>query len=171
MKIINLYAGPSAGKSTVATELFTTMKKLGYKVEYIPEVAKNLIYSNDLTKLSDQLLVFALQHHELVKLEHQLDYVVVDSPLLLSLVYFKLNSKYDFCLFQELIKDINNSYDNIDIFLDRGEYPFEEHGRIHTLEESLELDLRIKEMLEYFNINFHTFTNNQEIIKNILKII
>ena len=40
MKIINLIGEPSAGKSTIAAELFAKMKKAGYNVELVTEYAK-----------------------------------------------------------------------------------------------------------------------------------
>jgi hypothetical protein len=170
-KIINLYAGPSAGKSTKSAELFVEMKKRNFKVEYITEIAKSLVYGKDATKLSDQLLVFALQNHEIYKLVGQVDYVISDSPLLLSLVYHKPDSLYDFLQFKEIVQHTNGKYTNIDIFLERGDYPFESYGRLHNEDESKRLDHEILSMLDVLELPYTKIKNNEDCIKEIINIL
>ena len=85
-KVINFYGGPSAGKSTMAAQLFGIMKANRFNVEYVPEFAKDLTWKQSKC-LDDQLYVFAVQHHALYTLLGQVDYIITDSPLLLSLHY------------------------------------------------------------------------------------
>jgi hypothetical protein len=55
MKVINLWAGPGAGKSTTAAGLFL-MKLTGRRVELVTEYAKEVVYDQDPTRIKNQLL-------------------------------------------------------------------------------------------------------------------
>ena len=45
--VINLAGAPGAGKSTLATEIFSKLKKLGYNCEYVDEYAKHVVYEEN----------------------------------------------------------------------------------------------------------------------------
>lgn len=125
MKIINLYGGPGTGKSTTAAGVFYLMKTLGYRIELVTEYAKELCWENRLQSLNDQLYIFAKQQHRLERLrKHDLEYVVTDSPLLLSIAYDDGKSK----IFKELVYEKYNQYNNIDILLNRVK-PYQKYGR------------------------------------------
>ena len=88
LKVINLFAGPGAGKSTTAAGLFHKMKLAGYKVELATEFAKELVWDDSLSVLNDQLYLVAEQHKRINRLKnHEIDYVVTDSPILMNLAY------------------------------------------------------------------------------------
>ena len=57
---INFVSPPSSGKSTLSSELFSKMKKLGYKVELVTEVAKDYVYKKDFVSLAFCLSVAKL---------------------------------------------------------------------------------------------------------------
>ncbi len=81
MKVINIFAGPGCGKSTVAAGLFHKLKTLNKNVEYVSEYAKDLIYENRLERLNDYLYVLAEQHHRLLKLSNSVEYAICDGSL------------------------------------------------------------------------------------------
>jgi len=54
--IINLFSGPSGGKSSIAAGLFYKMKRNGLSVELVPEVAKDYVYEERLNKMLDRQL-------------------------------------------------------------------------------------------------------------------
>ena len=56
LKVISLFAGPGAGKSTAAAGLFNLMKCKGESCELVTEVAKGMTYENH-SALGNQLLV------------------------------------------------------------------------------------------------------------------
>ena len=85
MKIINLIGEPSAGKSTIAAELFAKMKKAGYNVELVTEYAKDMVWENRNEMFSHQDYIFAKQNRRLARLNGKVDYVITDAPLILSL--------------------------------------------------------------------------------------
>jgi predicted ATPase len=159
--IINLYGGPGTGKSTCANGLFRKMKKKGFKCEIPFEYAKKLTYEESFRKLSDQLHLFAEQHHQIFMVADKVDYVVMDSPVLLSNIYLdEYDHYYDAPSFKELVQKTYESYNNINIFLHRNNeyHPYQEYGRNQTLEEAMEIDQKILRYLndngiEYWNVN------------------
>ena len=42
--IVNLFAGPGAGKTTCAWEIASELKKRNIQAEYVPEYAKELVW-------------------------------------------------------------------------------------------------------------------------------
>ncbi len=152
MTVINLFGGPSVGKSTMASELFVMMKKLGYKVELVTEFAKDLVYADDNTRLDDQLMVFAEQNHRLFRLRDKVDFVITDSPLLITKVYNESLSRE---FFDPFVDSIFNSYDNINFILERDDSFYQKYGRMHNLSQAKEIDNKIIDILknrETFNI-------------------
>ena len=75
-KVINLYGGPSSGKSTQASGLFYKMKQQGYNVELVNEFAKECVWEDNVPMLKDQLWVLAHQHRKLVRLRDKVDYII-----------------------------------------------------------------------------------------------
>lgn len=152
MKIINFYAGPGVGKSSISAGLFYRMKLLEYKVELVQEYAKDMTYENRSNILEDQLYVFTKQARTLERLKGHVDYVITDSPLLLSIIY---NTKSQ--ILNELIEETFNSYANINFLLKRTK-KYQTYGRSQTEEEAKEIDLKIAKMLIekrywYYNID------------------
>lgn len=84
MKVINLLSGPGAGKSTTAAGLFYQMKLKGINVELITEYAKDMTWEERYNTLSNQLYIFAKQYSRQLRVKNKVDYIVTDSPLLLS---------------------------------------------------------------------------------------
>lgn len=80
-KVINLFAGPGAGKSTTAAALFVLMKTEGYKVELVTEYAKELVYAEDWETLNWQPAVTKEQDARQRRLVGKVDWIITDSPL------------------------------------------------------------------------------------------
>lgn len=148
MKVLNMFGGPSAGKSTAAAGLFYKMKLNHMSVELVSEYAKKLLYAGRLDQMLDQQeYIFAKQNHLLHTLRDRVDYVITDSPLLLSNVYASDDWA---CVkpFRELVTATFHTYDNINLVLQRPEAPFEKEGRRHNEEESLAIDQSVIKILE-----------------------
>lgn len=157
MRVINLFGGPGAGKSTTSAGLFFLMKSNHEKihsVEIVTEFAKDLVYSKRFHELDgqNQLYVLAKQASRIHRLKEQVDYVVTDSPILLSLIYMAKNY---YPSFNSLVLEIFNSYDNINIYLNRTK-SYKPYGRMQTEEESNEIGNNILNILTSNNIEFHT---------------
>lgn len=126
MKVINLFAGPGAGKTTIGAVLFGMLKMAGYEAEFVPEFVKIMHWANARTALEDELYLFSKQAHRLHVLRRQpLDFVVMDGPLLNALVYQPADY---FPSFPGLVLDVFRSYDNVNFFIERVK-PYSPLGR------------------------------------------
>jgi len=175
-KIINLFAGPGAGKSTIASGLFHEMKKRHIKCDVPYEFPKELAWDESNKVIKDQLYVIANQHRGIVRSFGLVDYVILDSPLLLSLIYRdNYTSTYPANLygdsFEQLMLDIHHKYNNINIFLERPEKPHENEGRFHDEEMSLELDKKIINLLNDNDIRYVKIKVNENTINSILGLV
>jgi hypothetical protein len=105
------------------------------------------------------------------------DYIVLDSPILLSLTYrnYYKGGEYPSSLYSEsfdkMVLDVFNQYDNINIVLKRAEGNHNNDERYQNLEESKELDIMIEKSLKDNNIPYHTVQVGKNTVKDIMKII
>ncbi|KWU19171.1 hypothetical protein [Burkholderia cenocepacia] len=83
---INLWAGPGVGKSTTAAALFCQLKLAGINAELVPEYAKSLHYRGTLLSTSQEEIVERQTDAQSI-LQGQVEVVVSDAPVLLSLAY------------------------------------------------------------------------------------
>lgn len=149
-KIIQILGGAGIGKSCYAGELFVLMKKKLYDVELALEYAKDLVYENRLTTLQNQIYVFGKQLHRVQRLIGKVEYIITDSPIILSSIY---GEGYPEC-FHQLVRHTHDSFDNVTILLNRG-FDYNPNGRLQTLEEAILIDEKIKKYLECNNINHY----------------
>ena len=63
MKVINFYGGAAIGKSTIAADMYSKLKRMGYRTELVGEFAKWLWYQQATDIVEDQLYLFAEQAH------------------------------------------------------------------------------------------------------------
>lgn len=174
MKVINFYAGPCTGKTTIAAAVFVELKKIFSNVEINLEYARKLI-AEDRTNLlqSNQLYVFAKQEKLLHDLMHKnVEYIITDSPILLSTVYNN-PELLDQDIFERLAFHIYEKYNNINFYINRNpEYGFDPRGRMQcSVGECVDIDVKIKSMLEGHHISFYELTNNKSIVDEIVEII
>ena len=167
MRVINLYGGPGSGKSTTAAGLFYELKRRHVSVELVTEYAKDLLYSGHLTNLQDQQeYIFAEQNFRLHRLRNKVDWVITDSPIMLSTIYASSSypARAQFC---ELVRATHDTYSNVNIVLQRPEV-YQHAGRVQTLEQSQQLDIQIEEMLQANNFSYDIFQTKQEVVTDII---
>lgn len=155
MKVINLFAGPGSGKSTIAAELFSIMKKSNISCELVTEFAKDLVWDGTLEDRAEQVeWIFAEQRHRIHRLRNQVDFAIVDSPLLLSNIYAPFNAA-GIEAFKLFVHEVHKTYDNYNIFLCRNESDkFEESGRVHDFEQSTQKDNEIISLLDAYQYEY-----------------
>lgn len=167
MKIINLYSGPSSGKSTTAALLFGALKLKGINCELVTEYAKNLVWAERKKDFNHQLYITAKQHYKLEILRNQVDFVVTDSPLLFGLVYCPENY---FPSYKSLIAELYESFENENFFIKRVK-PYNPVGRNQNEDEAKSLDVKIKQILYNNSINYETVNGDAEAPGKIMKIL
>lgn len=142
LKVINLWAGPGAGKSTTAAGLFNLMKRERFEVELVGEVAKDYTWEKS-TRLSNQLLILAEQEHRVRRLIGQCEYAIVDSPFPLGTLY---TSELWEARLLPIIDKLWDDYENYDFLLQRSRKPFQKFGRNQTFEQAVEIDGRVQNL-------------------------
>ena len=63
--IVNFYAGPGAGKSTMVAHTFAELKWRGINCELVTEYAKDKVWEKSFETLENQFYVSAKQYHRL----------------------------------------------------------------------------------------------------------
>lgn len=172
MRVINLFGGPGAGKSTTAAGLFYIMKSdstFDNSVELVTEFAKDLTYAERFKELegNNQLYITAKQHNKLHRLRDQVDYAVTDSPIIQSLMY---TPEDYFPSFSFLLREIFDSFDNINIFIKRTK-PYKTYGRSQSEEEADAIGTRLWHFLASNDIQFNVIDGDYLAPQNILKLI
>ena len=138
--IINLYGGPGTGKSTTMAKVFAYMKERGFSVEMAHEWVKLPVWAGETHVLEDQLYILAKHNRALRRLVGNVDYVVTDAPLLMSLVYS--NDK----TIHEIARACYRSYSNFDVLLKR-EKEYAQGGRTQNEAQARALDVTNECML------------------------
>lgn len=162
--VINLFGGPGTGKTTLATYLFSLLKEKGCSVEYSSEFAKELVYGEQWRSLEVQPYVFGTQICRLELALKDVEIVVTDSPILLSLVYTP--KRWQLPSFKRTIIDMFSLYNNINFLLKplRCE-AYSTTGRMQTYEESLSIQSKIRSSLLDNGFEFTQLTN-QGLLEN-----
>lgn len=164
-KIINLYGAPGSGKSTIASGLFFHMKMAGINVELATEYIKSKVFEENPYPFKDQLYCFAKQHKKLRELNGKVDFIITDSPLLMSLVY----NSTEVPLFNELVMQYYHMYDNVNFLLTR-QHTYHTEGRKQTEQEADEVGAQLENYLKLYNIEYKTLPSNESMY-NILQIL
>jgi ABC-type glutathione transport system ATPase component len=152
MKVINLFAGPGAGKSTTAAGVFHLMKVEGMSVELVTEYAKEMTWEKHHNILTDQLYIVAKQHRRLRRLRGEVEYVVTDSPLLMCCYYRK--NDYSETL-DKLILELWNLDENVNFFIDRVK-PYVGVGRRQSEEDARKVDVELRNLLAQHQVAYES---------------
>jgi len=148
--VINLIGGPCSGKSTVAAELFARLKKMGIKTELVSEYIKDRIYEENKTMPNNQIAIFGMEHYNISNKLGKVEVIVHDGSFINNILYKKEDNQE----FDNLIVSEYHKFNNLDFFIKRGNIEFEDYGRIHNYEQSLELDKKIKQLYNNCGADF-----------------
>jgi len=148
--IVNLFAGPGTGKSSTAAGLFSELKWRGRTAEMALEFAKDKVWEKSIAVLDNQIYIFGKQHHRIWRLRDQVEVVVTDSPILLSLIYGAENTSKQF---HELVLHEHDQLRNFNVFLERLK-AYDPKGRLQTEEKAREIDQQVQVMLDENDENY-----------------
>lgn len=152
LTVINLWGGPGTGKSTTAAGLFNIMKLKKHNVELVTEYAKQMVWERQHHSVfQNQILMLAKQDQKQRVLVDQMDYCITDSPILMGLSYAPEGYYKNF---EPLIKEVFDSYTNINIFLRRVK-EYNPKGRNQNEDEAKGKDVDIKTLLDKHGIQYH----------------
>lgn len=163
--IVNLFGGPSVGKSTTAAGVFSLLKLHDVECELITEYAKDLVWEERHKTFKDQQYLFAKQHHRIWRVADKVDVVITDCPLMLSPVYgerYKATNE----LFNANVVDVARGFTNFNIVLMRTKV-YNQNGRNETEDEAREVDKAITDTLKRYQMNWTEVPGNFEGINKI----
>ena len=141
---INLYAGPSSGKSATAGWLSQQMKKFRSPrivTDWVQEVCKWWVYlDRPPTGYSDQNSIFSQQLGLEEVALRKCETIVCDAPLLMNCYYgWKYNRPF-YDLNVTAAKRFEADFPSVNIFLRRGDLEYEPTGRFQTEAEAKAMD-------------------------------
>lgn len=171
--IVNLSGAPGAGKSTGAAYIFSKLKMHGINAELITEFAKDKTWESNMTALNNQIYILGKQYYRITRCREQVEVIVTDSPIILSLLYGDKTPYHN--ELDDLILKLWELDNNILYFVKRVK-PYNPKGRNQTEEESDELSLRLFELLaKYDTIDLKIIRGCEEdynkVVEDVLKML
>jgi hypothetical protein len=186
-KIVNLIAGPSSGKTSIANKMVGIMKEKRVNVEYVEEFAKKLVISGS-PSINDQFYIIANQYHNIFSLVGKVDYIVTDGPLIVGIPYIwyeERNNPYygESCCqhsirvedwkttFEDLVLKSHFTFKNINFFVDRKGISFSTDGRLENEEQSKEIDRKLIKFMRSHFIEYETVSAADDLMPIVEKIL
>lgn len=155
--VLNLFGGPGSGKSTAAAGIFSELKWRSVECELATEFAKDLVWEKRQFTFSNQIYLFAKQHHRIFRLLGQVDVVITDSPILLSPIYDVDRKK----TLEDLVVSEFNLCNNYNVFLRRAKN-YNPKGRNQTESQAIEKDEEILRLLDKHRVPFEVISGTKE---------
>jgi len=150
--VVNFFAGSGCGKTSISWDVSAELKWMGgINVEYCSEYVKHQLYEERSAIFKDQDYIFGKQKYSIKRLVDcgKLDVIITDSPILLSAFY---NNPIDKDFNKNILNKFNQ-FNNINYFLQRVK-PFNEVGRFQTAEEAKQDDIKLRKMLDEFEVKY-----------------
>ena len=164
--IVNLFGGPSSGKSTTAAGIFHKLKMQGINCEIVTEFAKHMTWKEDFNTLKNQVYVHAKQHDRMFHLVDKVDVIITDSPTIMGLIYCDWNVFPK--SFETLVVDLfNNQGENMNYLLRRAK-PYQTAGRSQTEDEAIEKDWQIVDLISRHGIECSMVQGDESAVDRIL---
>ena len=169
--LVSFYAGPGAGKTTLAAAVFAALKMQHINAEYVPEFAKELTWQGNQHLLDNQLLVTGTQIMRLNDLINKVDIIVTDSPPEIGLFYTEYGKTRDAILHEA--KRCTERFENLRYIVRRNS-DYLTNGRNESQEQAAEIDKKVENFLldnKYdFNPVRKTPLHAKRIVNDVLRI-
>lgn len=151
MILVNLFGAPGAGKSTGAAYIFSQLKMRGINAELVTEFAKDKVWEGSKAVFENQAYIFGKQYFRISRCADQVDVIVTDSPLLLSILY---NNDEDLGgTFDAVVRRVAKKYNSKNYYLKRVK-DYNPSGRFQTEEESDEIAVELKRLLDREGVEY-----------------
>jgi len=165
--VVNGFAGPGTGKSTIAAETFAKLKWQGVLCELVTEYAKDKVWEGHMNILENQFYVFAKQLQRLLRLQGKVDVILTDSPIIMSIVYNVNGPHLNAAMIEEFRK-----WDNLNYLFTRTK-PYVQSGRYQNFDGAVQIDGKIKAMLDEYDVSYRNIaadiTTSDTIVEEILR--
>ena len=170
MILVNLFGAPGAGKSTGAAYIFSQLKMRGINAELVTEFAKDKVWEGSKAVFENQAYIFGKQYFRISRCADQVDVIVTDSPLLLSILY---NNDEDLGgTFDAVVRRVAKKYNSKNYYLKRVK-DYNPSGRFQTEEESDEIAVELKRLLDREGVEYTVRRGDvigyEQIVEDILR--
>ena len=168
--VVNIIGGPGTGKSILASEVFSKLKRDGVTCDVAWEYIKRKLREKALKVVQSQLYLFGKQQFQLFTMKDEVEVVITDAPLLLFSYYDKTRCPY----LRDMVINEYNKYNNLLYFIERDlSVEYETEGRYQDLEGAKEVDIELRKFLDDNNIQYKLIkgigSNSLETITNDIK--
>jgi hypothetical protein len=169
-RVLNFFAGPGTGKSTTSAAVFAELKYRGVNCEYIQEYAKDKAWEFGKTVhlpkvIQAQEYIFAKQHFRMRRCAGEVDLLICDSPLIMSMVY--IEDDFELPSLRNVVLEAHNLYNNVNVVLERCK-PYNPKGRFQDEEGAKQKDKEILDILQKHNIMYTTMKADRDCVKTIV---
>lgn len=154
--VVNLFAGPGAGKSTGAAYIFSKLKMKGLDCEYVSEFAKDKVWENNDEVFKSQFYITGKQVFKIKRCYGKVDIIVTDSPIAIGAQYLKEDEQK---LCPAILEEFKK-YNNLNFFINRVK-KYNPNGRSQTEEEAIKIDEKTKKWLINNDIFFETIDGDE----------
>lgn len=155
-KVINVIGGPGCDKSLISSAIILFLHLHNKTVETIPDYAKSLVWQRNFEVLKNQYFIAQRQFEMLSLLDGQVQYLITECALPQVLYY---NEHYadnicDIGKTRTQILEWNKQFNNINIFVSRGDKKYVHTGRFQDEEQARAIDHGIRSVLSREHIAY-----------------
>ena len=149
--VVNLIGGPGTGKSILASEIFSNLKRNNVTCDVAWEYIKRKLREKALKVVQSQLYLFGKQQFQLFSMKDEVEVVITDAPLLLFSYYDKTRCPF----LKKMVLNEYNKYNNLLYFIERDlSVDYETEGRYQDLEGAKQVDSELKAFLDENKIEY-----------------
>lgn len=165
---IGLLGGPGCGKSTQCAHFFSKLKEAGIQTEQVQEWVREAINKGQIPPNTPwvQFWIYSEQKAKEDCIPSAINYMVTDSPTILSYVYALLfakrpNDNYLLIkMYENFLTDLTR-YDYL--FICEREKPYIEDGtRAQTKEQAMEIDQLLLSYLDTHHVKYYVINGTVE---------
>lgn len=177
-KVVSLYAGPGAGKSTSAAYLFAQLKRQGVVAELVREFAKDYAWEDREIGPYGQFALLGEQIRRETMLLDKVKVIVTDSPVWLCAYYAEryapehIAQGIDAAVRAYYNQTEAQGHEHVGLWLDRDK-PYVQKGRFETREEALQVDKELQAFLRERDVYFRsiqpTFENLRALSRSLVR--
>lgn len=155
--LINFLGAPGSGKSTLGTQLYAELKVRGYEVEFVSEFVKTWTYTGRKVNKFGQYYIFGMETENQSRLFNKVDYIIADSPVLLTSFYQQFYWGSDTLVvpakeFYQFAEEEGVEVQNI--FIDR-KFKYNPKGRFQTEDESDKVRTELLAFMDRNGYDYH----------------
>jgi hypothetical protein len=149
-KVINIIGGPGCDKSLISSAIILYLHLQNKTVETIPDYAKSLVWQQNYEVLKNQYFIAQRQFEMLSLLDGQVQFLITECSLP-QVLYYNENYADNICDIAKTraqILEWYGQYDNVNIFVERGDKKYVHTGRFQDEEQARNIDRGLRDIME-----------------------